>query len=64
MDENGRTAKKKGDKMRKIFQNWNYKKHAKTVSTIYLICYVIDMTLGYFLIKKTAEKKLCLKKNR
>ncbi len=50
--------------MRKIFQNWNYKKHAKTVSTIYLICYVIDMTLGYFLIKKAAEKKLCLKKNR
>lgn len=38
--------------MKKLFGDWNYKKHAKLVTGIYLTCYVIDMTLGYVLIKR------------
>lgn len=43
--------------MKKIFKDWNYKKHAKFVSGIYLGLYAIDMTLGYFMIKKTFDKE-------
>lgn len=39
-----------------VFKDWNFKKHAKVVSAIYLSCYLIDMTLGYILIKKTFDE--------
>lgn len=39
-----------------MFKNWNFKKHAKLITGIYLTCYVIDMTLGYLLIKKTFDE--------
>lgn len=42
--------------MKKIFKDWNYKKHAKLVTGIYLTCYAIDMTLGYLLVKKALKK--------
>lgn len=42
--------------MKKVFKDWDYKKHAKVISAFYLTCYVIDMTLGYLLIKKTFDK--------
>ena len=38
--------------MRNFFRDWNYKKHAKVVTGIYLTCYAIDMTLGYLLMRK------------
>ncbi len=37
---------------RDYFKDWNYKKHAKTVTAIYAIAYLADMTLGYVLAKK------------
>lgn len=39
-----------------MFKNWNYKKHAKVVSGIYLTLWAIDMTLGYLLIRKCRSK--------
>ena len=42
--------------MKKIFKEWDFKKHAKFVSAIYLTCYIIDMTLGYLLVKKAFDK--------
>lgn len=46
-----------GDIMKNIFKDWNFKKHAKIVTGIYLACYVIDMTLGYVLVKKCLKGK-------
>ena len=43
--------------MKKIFKDWDYKKHAKFVGTIYLTCFAIDMTLGYLLVKKTFDEE-------
>lgn len=40
-----------------MFKNWNYKKHAKVVSGIYLALWAIDMTLGYVMVKKVIEKE-------
>lgn len=42
--------------MNKFFKDWDFKKHAKIISAIYMACYAIDMTLGYLLIKKTFDK--------
>lgn len=42
--------------MNKLFKDWDFKKHAKIVSAIYLTCYAIDMTLGYLLVKKCFDK--------
>ena len=42
--------------MKKIFKEWDYKKHAKFVGAIYLTCFAIDMTLGYWLVKKTFDE--------
>lgn len=39
-----------------MFKSWDYKKHAKLITGMYLICYAIDMTLGYLLIKKTFDE--------
>ena len=41
----------------KIFKDWDFKKHAKVVSAIYLTCYAIDMTVGYIMMKKTFDKE-------
>ncbi len=38
--------------MKNFFKDWNFKKHAKFVTGVYLACYAIDMTLGYVLVKK------------
>ena len=46
----------------KLFKNWDFKKHAKVVSAIYLTCYAIDMTIGYILVKKTFDEDGNLKK--
>lgn len=40
-----------------MFKNWNYKKHAKLVSGVYLTLWAIDMTLGYMIIKKISRKQ-------
>ena len=42
--------------MKKIFKERDYKKHAKFVGAIYLTCFAIDMTLGYWLVKKTFDE--------
>ena len=39
-----------------LLKEWDYKKHAKLVGTIYLTCFAIDMTLGYLLVKKTFDE--------
>lgn len=39
-----------------MFKDWNYKKHVKFVSGIYLALWTIDMTLGYLVVKKYSEK--------
>ena len=45
--------KKGGTAMTKeYFKDWNYKKHAKFVTAVYLGLYAIDMTASYFLLKK------------
>ena len=41
--------------MKKYFRNWNYKKHAKLVTAVYLSLYVIDMTVGYVLAKNCLD---------
>ena len=38
--------------MKNFFKDWNFKKHAKLVTGVYLVCYAIDMTLGYAVAKK------------
>ena len=57
MAEEGRyhidRRKKGGTAMTKeYFKDWNYKKHAKFVTAVYLGLYAIDMTASYFLLKK------------
>lgn len=42
----------------KCLKDWDFKKHLKIVSAIYLVCYAIDLTLGFLLIKKIKEKAL------
>lgn len=38
------------------FKNWNYKKHAKFCTAVYLSLYAFDMTVSYFIIRKLLEK--------
>lgn len=40
------------------FKDWNYKKHAKFCTTLYLGLYAFDMIFSYFIIKKVADKVL------
>ena len=40
------------------YTDWNYKKHAKFCTALYLGLYAFDMTLSYFIIKKVAKKYL------
>ena len=39
-----------------FFRDWNYKKHAKFCSAVYLGLYAFDMTISYFIIKKMLKK--------
>lgn len=39
-----------------FFRNWNYKKHAKFCTAVYLGLYAFDMTISYFIVKKLLEK--------
>lgn len=43
---------------RDYFKDWNYKKHAKTVTAIYAVAYLADMTLGYVLAKKIFNREM------
>lgn len=43
--------------MKRFFKDWNYKKHAKFVTGIYLACYAIDMTLGYIAVRKCLKSR-------
>lgn len=49
--------------MKNFFADWSYKKHAKFVTAIYGVLYVIDMTLTYFFIKKINNNHCKLKKH-
>ena len=42
--------------MREYFRNWNYKKHAKFCTALYLGLYAFDMTVSYFIVKKMLKK--------
>ena len=42
--------------MREYFRNWNYKKHAKFCTALYLGLYAFDMTVSYFIVKKMLNK--------
>ena len=55
-------TKQGGIPVMKLFKNWDYKKHAKVISAIYLTSYAIDMTIGYILVKKTFDEEGNLKK--
>lgn len=43
-------------KIEEYFSNWNYKKHAKFCTAVYLGLYAFDMTVPYFLVKKILDK--------
>ena len=38
------------------FKDWNYRKHAKFCTAIYLGLYAFDMTVSYFIIRKLFGK--------
>ena len=40
------------------FADWNYKKHARFCTALYLGLYAFDMTVSYFIINKVSEKFL------
>lgn len=42
--------------MRDFFTNWNYKKHAKFCTAVYLGLYAIDMTVSYFIVKRILDR--------
>ncbi len=42
--------------MKKPFQNWNMKKHIKFVTAVHAVCYAVDLTLSYYIIKKFIDK--------
>ena len=40
------------------FKDWDFKKHAKFCTSLYLALYAFDMTVAYFVIKKVSQKVL------
>lgn len=40
------------------YKDWDYKKHARFCTSLYLALYAFDMTFSYFIIKKVAKKVL------
>ena len=45
-----------GRRCRSFFSHWNYKKHAKFCTAVYLSLYAFDMTVSYFVCKKLLDK--------
>lgn len=45
-----------GKEVRDYFSHWNYKKHAKFCTGLYLSLYLFDMTVSYFICKKALDK--------
>lgn len=43
------------EKTREFFSNWNYRKHAKFCTAVYLGLYAFDMTVSYFICKKILD---------
>lgn len=43
--------------MPEYFKDWNYRKHAKLCAGVYAVLYVVDMTLGYVLVKRLLNGK-------
>lgn len=43
--------------MKDFFTDWNYKKHAKFCTAVYLTLFAIDMTVGYVVCKKLLNGK-------
>lgn len=41
--------------MKDFFADWNYKKHAKLCTALYLTLFAIDMTVGYVVAKKVLK---------
>ncbi len=41
---------------RDYFTNWNYKKHAKFCTAVYLGLYAFDMTVSYLIIRRLLPK--------
>ena len=39
-----------------FFSHWNYKKHAKFCTAVYLSMFAFDMTVSYFIYKKVIDK--------
>ena len=40
------------EKLRNYFSDWNYTKHAKLCTALYLGLYTIDMTVSYVILKR------------
>lgn len=48
--------KKIKEKADSYFTGWNYKKHAKFCTGVYLGLYAFDMTVSYFICKKIIDR--------
>ena len=44
------------ENLRNFFSDWNYRKHARFCTALYLGLYTFDMTVSYVIIKKLLEK--------
>ena len=44
------------NKCETFFSSWNYRKHAKFCTAVYLSLYAFDMTVSYFICKKLLDK--------
>ena len=44
------------DNFKSFFSHWNYKKHAKFCTAVYLSLYAFDMTVSYFICKRLLDK--------
>ena len=47
---------KNKESCRNYFSHWNYRKHAKFCTAVYLSLYAFDMTVSYFICKKLLDK--------
>ena len=44
------------ENIQSYFSHWNYKKHAKLCTAVYLSLFAFDMTVSYFICKKVIDK--------
>ena len=51
------------DNCKNFFSHWNYKKHAKFCTAVYLSVYAFDMTVSYFICKRLLDKADEMEKN-